>query len=368
MLHINSKRTFDMKTLLDATVVGGVALRNRLVFSSVGNRTEMGHIDERIITHYTTYARHHTGAIITGYTLVDETEREANILSMYADEFIDEYRHLTDAVHREGCSIVMQLVALGSGFNNRDVVDIRLQGASAVPHLKTERIPYEMSLEDIGILQQKFAMAAVRAKEAGFDGVELHAAHGYLLCQFLSPYYNRRDDLYGGCTENRTRMITETYRAVRRAVGDDFPVWMKVQSTEGRADGISPDDCRYLCGQLSLHGLDAVEISGNWTDRSGVRNNTAYFGEIASLVAEETGLHVILTGGNRIFSEMERTLNETEIACFGMARPLLFEPDLIDRYIQSQALKSRCVSCNKCLNQQFSGECPVRLRLMNKNR
>lgn len=355
-----------MKTLLDTTAIGTMTLKNRFVFASVGNRTIMGHINEQIIAHYVTYARNHVGTIITGYTLVDETERDANILSMYTDDFISEYRNLTDAVHREKGNIILQLVALGSGFNNKEVTNIRLQGASAVPHQNTGRIPYEMSIEEITILQQKFAQAAIRAKKAGFDGVEIHAAHGYLLCQFLSPYYNHRNDLYGGCIENRARMTIETYNAVRKAVGNDYPIWMKVQSTEGYNGGITYEDCRYLCQQLYLAGLNAVEISGNWIDHSNVKNNKAYFKEIASIVAEENDMPVILTGGNRIFTEMERTLNETKIAYFGMARPLMFEPDLINRYIQSQVLKSRCVSCNKCLKQHFPGECPIRLKLMDK--
>jgi 2,4-dienoyl-CoA reductase-like NADH-dependent reductase (Old Yellow Enzyme family) len=201
---------------------------------------------------------------------------------------------------------------------------------SAVSHLITRTLAREAAVDELKAIQQKFAKAALRAKEAGYDGVEIHAAHGFLLSQFMTPYYNRRSDAYGGTVENRSRMLLETYDAIRGTVGKDFPIWAKVNSTDGIDGGLTLDDCRYLCGKLTEHGVDAIEVSGKWFPMP--EEARAYFKDAARIVAGENNVPVILTGGNRSCGDMTRLLNETSIAYFGIARPFVNEPNLIHRF------------------------------------
>jgi len=187
---------------------------------------------------------------------------------------------------------------------------------SAVANLNNGIVPQEMSLSEIKDVQNKFAQAAVRAQKAGFDGIELHEAHGFLLSQFLTPHYNHRSDIYGGSNENRGRMILETYSMAREAVGNDYPIWIKINCTDGIEEGISLDDFRYICSELTKLGVDAIEVRGNWWDRS--KDKTAYFKDEAAMISEEN-------------------------------LPIHYEKDSSKRI--------RCISCNACLNSENVGSC-----------
>jgi len=136
--------------------------------------------------------------------------------------------------------------------------------------------------------------------------------------------------MYGGSIENRARMLLETYSAIRKAVGEEFQVWVKVNCTDGFEGGLTFDDCRYVCRELAELGINAIEISGNWMMLSNKKE--IYFKEEAAIIAKENPVAVIVTGGNRDFAEMELVLNTSDIGYFGMARPFISEPDLVNRY------------------------------------
>ncbi|MCC8096758.1 MAG: NADH:flavin oxidoreductase [Tannerellaceae bacterium] len=291
------------KTLFDETYIGRMKLKNRFVRASVGDHTEDGKVTDKIIDRYVALAAGGVGTILTGYTLVDEAEKETNILAMYNDEFIDGGRQLVEAAHRNGSNILMQLVSLGSSIYPKSDTHPVVLGVSPVKNLQSGIVPKEMTVEDIHRIQSQFADAAVRAQKAGFDGIEIHACHGYLLHQFAAPYYNRRTDHYGGNRENRYRMTIETYEAIRQAVGKDFQVWIKIQSQDGFEEGVTHEDCLYICEELAKRGMDAIEISGNFMD---FRGNTTFFRDIAAQVAERISVPVIVTGGNREYEEMEK--------------------------------------------------------------
>lgn len=342
------------KNLFDETTIGTMLLKNRFIRASVGDHTEKGRVTDEVINRYTTLARGGAGTILTGFTLIDESERNMNILSIYDDSFIEGCRKLTEAVHQNGSNLLMQLVCVGSGYASSLAPDNELFGASAVKNIRTGIIPKEMTTEDIHRIEKEFADAAIRAKKAGFNGIETHACHGYLLHQFATPYYNHRTDNYGGSRENRYRITIETYKAIRQAVGNDFQVWIKVQSQDDFDGGITHEDCLYICNELAKIGIDAIEISGNFFTR---RGNAAYFRDIADKIAQETAVPIIVTGGNRVYEEMEKMINETSISYVGMARPLISQPDLINQFQKKHLLKSRCVTCNKCLTASSLGKC-----------
>jgi 2,4-dienoyl-CoA reductase-like NADH-dependent reductase (Old Yellow Enzyme family) len=321
-----------MKTLFDATVLNGLRLKNRFVRAAVGEKTSDGAVNGHILGVYRELSRGGAGTLITGFTLVDETERVYPILALYDDSFIEGHKELTVLVHESGANIISQLVYVGSlviGGKHGDV----LLAPSAVKHLKSGALPREASVGEIKAIQRKFAEAALRAKEAGHDGVEIHAAHGFFLSQFMTLYYNRRTDQYGGSVENRARMLIETYAAVREAVGKDFPVWVKINVNDGFDMGVSLEDCLYAGRELSKHGIDAIEVSGDWMDRQ--EDSGPFFKDEAQALAARTGASIILTGGNRDFQNMADTLNSTDIAYFGLARPLMKEPDLINRFLEN---------------------------------
>ena len=318
-----------LKTLLDKTKIGQLTLKNRFIRSAIGDSTDSGHLSEKILRKYETVAKGGVGTIITGFTLVDEAEKSFPIPAIYDDQFIEEYQKLTDIVHSHGTNIILQLVYVGSSVRGKISERIVL-GPSAVANLNTRVIPKEMNIGEINSVQTKFAQAALRAKRAGFDGVEIHAAHGFLLNQFITPYYNRRSDMYGGSIENRARMLLETYSAIRKTVGEEFQVWVKVNSTDGFEGGLTLDDCRYVCKELARLGINAIEVSGNWMMLSNKKE--IYFKEEAAIIAKENPVAVIVTGGNRDFAEMEQVLNTSDIGYFGMARPFISEPDLVNRY------------------------------------
>lgn len=344
-----------MKKLLDKTKIGNMTLKNRFICAAMGDSTDDGHLIKNIFMKYDTLAQGGVGTIITGFTLVDETERLAPITAIYDDLFIDEFRKLTDIVHSQGANILLQLVFLGSSLYWKIDKQRVVLGPSAVANLTSQVIPKEMDIREIKAVQEKFAKAALRAKKAGFDGIEIHAAHGFLLNQFITPYYNRRNDGYGGSIENRARMLLETYSAIREAVGKDYQVWVKVNSTDGFEDGLTFDDCRYVCKELAKLGSNAIEISGNWMALSSTKE--IYFKEEATTIAKENNVVVIVTGGNRDFRQMEQLLNSTNIEYFGMARPFICEPDLVNRYEKEHTEQISCISCNSCLDPNNEPKC-----------
>ncbi|MDR2798512.1 MAG: NADH:flavin oxidoreductase [Treponema sp.] len=320
-----------MKTLFDSSRLGSMTLKNRFIRAAVHEPVPQGQVNEDLTGVYKKLAQGGVGTIITGFALVDPEEKVFPLLALYDDSFLEAHKTLVDLVHTYTVNIVVQLVYVGS-YVMGDPQGMRVLGPSAVENLNTRIVPQELSREGIKQIQKQFAQAALRAKQAGYDGVELHAAHGFLLSQFMTPYYNRRTDEYGGSAQNRARMTLETYQAVRHAVGDDFPVWIKINVRDGFEQGVRFDDVLYLCAQLTQKGIHAIEISGPFTTFSS--DATSFFKEEAKKIAGENETAVILTGGNRDPQAMSEILNTTKIAYFGLARPLMKDPDLIHRFQQ----------------------------------
>ncbi|MGL5901321.1 MAG: NADH:flavin oxidoreductase, partial [Cetobacterium sp.] len=218
--------------------------------------------------------------------------------------------------------------------------------------------------DEIKELVKAFADAARRVKASGFDGVEIHGGHGYLLSQFLSPYYNKRTDEYGGVIENRGRIIFEIFTAMREAVGNDFPIWIKLNSADYTEEGgLTEEDSMYVARKLSQLGIDAIEVTGGNESIKDVGDNNlgaartkvivskaneSYFKNYAMELAETIDTPVILIGGNRHIDVMEEILNSSKVEFFTMSRPLTCEPDLLNIWNSGDLKRPKCVSCNKC--------------------
>ena len=318
-----------MKTLFDKTNIGNMYLKNRFIRAAVGEKTKDGHVNDNILELYKKLAQGGAGTLITGFTLVDAEEKNFPLLSFYDDSFSAGHKKLTDTAHENGANIILQLVYVGS-YGMGDTTGMAVLAPSAVKNLNTGIIPQEITINQIKNIQEKFAAASLRAKNSGYDGIEIHAAHGFLLSQFMTPYYNRRADIYGGSAENRSRMALETYDTIRQYVGRDFPILIKINVNDGFAGEVSFDDVLYLCRKLTEKSINAIEISGSWSNLP--KESTSYFKKEAKIIAADNNIKVIMTGGNLHFNEMTDILNTTNIAYFGMARALIKDANVINTF------------------------------------
>ena len=224
--------------LFDGVSFGSLRAKNRFVRAATweGLATDEGRMTPELLEVYRELAAGGVGTILTGYAhIVADEQPNPRMMGIYDDSFVDEYRELVDVVHEAGARLVLQ-VAYGGSATRLDPPSKRILGPSAVANPKTGIVPVEASEDDLASLRDAFAAAVRRAQVAGFDGVELHAAHGYLLSQFLSPRLNRRTDAYGGSIENRVRFLAEVVDACRNAVGDRFPLLVKLNCADERRD------------------------------------------------------------------------------------------------------------------------------------
>jgi 2,4-dienoyl-CoA reductase-like NADH-dependent reductase (Old Yellow Enzyme family) len=222
-----------------------------------------------------------------------------------------------------------------------------------------------MSESDIAGVVAAFAAGAKRAQSAGFDGVQIHAAHGYLLSEFLSPFFNRRQDRYGGSIENRARIVVEVLRAVRGVVGNNYPVLVKMNCQDFFENGLNLEDSVQVAGMLANEGIDAIEISGGaprsgklGAARVGIKSEEkeAYFQNEARAFRDSVDVTLILVGGNRSFQVAESIVTGGTADYISICRPLIREPDLINRWKSGDLSRATCVSDNMCFVPARKGE------------
>ena len=362
-----------MKNLFEKTILKNINMKNRFIRAALWENLadNKGHITPELFKIYEELAEGGVSTIITGYAFVTKDEQpNPGMMGIYDDSFIEEYRVLTDMVHKNDANIIMQLAYGGSQTGLTPPSKVIL-GPSAIENKVSKVTPKEATKDDIKFLIKSFANAALRVKKSGFDGVEIHIAHGYLLSQFLSPYYNQRTDEYGGSIDNRGKILFEIYEAIRKSVGIDYPVLIKINSEDFMEDGLTAEDSIYISKKLANLGVDAIEVSGGtFSDPNVINNNLffsrtklpfgkdreSYFKEHAAKLAEEVNVPVILVGGNRHLDVMEDILNNTKIQYFSFGRPLTCEPNLVNRWVSGDTSKPKCVSCNKCF-ETYGNRC-----------
>lgn len=371
-----------MPTLYDELHIGTLAARNRAVRAATAESlaTRDGAPTPQLRALYEELAAGGVGTIITGYAYVTPDGKPSEgALGICSDSFLGEYRALVDAVHARGAAIVLQLVYGGSKSkltpgDARRIEDacggpnVSILGASPVENPKTHLIPREASAEELAQVAREFGAAAARAASCGFDGVEVHVAHGYLLSQFLSPRFNERGDEYGGSLRNRARLACECIAAVRSAVGEGFPVLAKVNSCDDAADpagergGLGEDGSAQVCAWLVEAGASCIDVSGDWHAATAhAEAGEPYFAQFGARIARSCGAPVIVTGGWRDLAAIESHLASDGIAAVGMSRPLICEPDLINRWQSGDTRPSICIACGSC--QKAPGvPCPQRER------
>ena len=349
-----------MKTIFDKTNLANLNLKNRIFRSAVWeNLANNGHMTEELFALYENLAKGGVGSIITSFSSVLENDLPApNMLCIYDDSFIDDYIQLTEKVHSYGAKIFLQIVAGGSQGRNNINSGKTIYGPSAHKNPITGIEAVEMTQEDINNLVDQFKNAAIRAKKSGFDGIQIHAAHGYLLSQFLNPFYNKREDEYGGDVDGRARILIDVYLSIREVVGDDFIVGIKINCDDFEDEGLNFGESSWVCERLAMMGLDFIEVSGANPSRTiSSSSEESYFKVFANIIAQNTQIPTILVGGNRGIDGMEEILNNSSIDYFSLARPFISEPNLVKRWEEGDTRKSKCISCNKCRVPSKKIEC-----------
>ncbi|MHB8829718.1 MAG: NADH:flavin oxidoreductase, partial [Syntrophales bacterium] len=309
-----------MSKLFEKITINNMTIENRFVRSATweGLAEKDGGVTPALIDRMVALARGGVGLIITGHAFIHKSGQSGpGQLGVYRDELLPGLTGLAAAVHENNGRIILQL-AHGGFFAMEKLSGEAPLAPSLVPEMaKSPR--REMTRQDIQELVGAFAAAAGRAKAAGFDGVQIHAAHGYLLSQFLSPAFNRRTDEYGGSIENRARFLIEALRAIRLSVGNDYPVLVKMNVSDFIDGGLTLDDSLAVASLLAEEGIDAIELSGGFLSggklspsRMGINTEEkeAYFGEEAKAFRKKVYVPLILIGGTRSFGVAERLVAE----------------------------------------------------------
>ncbi len=351
--------------------IKGLRLENRFVRSATheGMAGPDGAPTMGLAYIYSELARGGVGLIITGNAFVSARGRGGpGCIGLHQDKLIPAHRLITESVRRERGVIFSQLLHSGSQLPLYNLGGLMPQAPSAIPDRAFPGvIPEEMTAEDIRETIADFARAAARAVQAGYQGVQLHAAHGYLLSQFRSPYSNRRNDGYG----QRNRFVLETCEAVMKAVGGDFPVSIKLNARDYIQNGVSLEDTIGLVRELVDLGIDMIEVSGGVAasgilglgpSRKHIRpgRGEAYFLQDALAVKSAAGsVPVALVGGIRSLETAENVIG-LGIDLVSMSRPLIWEPNLVARWKWGDTRPALCVSCNNCFITTAKGRLACR--------
>jgi 2,4-dienoyl-CoA reductase-like NADH-dependent reductase (Old Yellow Enzyme family) len=348
----------------------GSVLANRLCKSAMteGLADKFDLPTPALIQLYKTWSQGGTGLHITGNVMVDrryleragnvvlEDDKNLELFSTWAKEGTIGGNHLWVQLNHPGrqCPKMVSTEPLSPSD-----VQLAILGNFARPR--------PMDQSDIEEVIQRFITSAQLVQQAGFTGVQIHCAHGYLLSQFLSPKINQRQDQWGGSLENRARIIRRIIVGVRAAVGADFPIGVKLNSADFQKGGFSLEDCITVASWLGEDGVDLLEISGGTyeqlsligvepTDvRESTRKREAYFIEYAERIKQSAKIPVMITGGFRSRDVMERAIESGEVDVIGLARPLCTEPDCSTKLIQQTIQSIDCYEDKLVLGTGFWG-------------
>lgn len=354
--------------LFDTRLFKSMHMRNRIVRSATweGMAGEHGTCTPELVEMMRDLAVGGVGLIISGHMYVS-SEGQASLkqLGIHKDELVTGLSVMVKAVHEEGGAIAAQL-AHGGCHGAFRISGLETIGPS-VPDEVNGFSCREMTYEDIQKTVRSFGDAARRAENAGFDAVQIHSAHGYLLSQFLSPYYNKRNDIYGGDLANRARFLIEVVKTVKINTSDDFPVLVKINSDDYLEGGFSVDEMIRVSKMLQEAGVDAVEMSGG-TVNEGSRykfsrtltreseDDEVYYREAAKRYKEVCSVPLILVGGIRSYNVSEELLSTGTCDLIAMSRPFIREPHLITRWGSGDTRPARCISCNACFRPARQGK------------
>lgn len=378
-----------MSQLLSPTKIGSLEVRNRFVRSATFEclAEENGQVSEGLLKIYRNLAKGGVGLIITSHLYVNQGGKAYfNQAGIDSDDKIPGLKRLVHEVHERGGRIVFQLSHAGRQTSRLITGQTPLGPSSRGRDPMFFVKPREMTDNDIQETIQSFAQAASRAVQAGADGLQLHGAHGYLINQFLSPFFNVRRDSWGGSEESRFCFLEQVLSEVRKRVGGETPILIKLNTHDHTPrQGITPDLATHYAERLANIGIDGVEVSSGSSIYSFMNMcrgevpvqevvdglsfwkkplakimlnklvgkydlEEGYHLEAAKLIKPVIGqVPLLLVGGMRRVSHMEELIEEGCADFISMSRPFIREPHLVQRIEQGKTDRASCVSCNKCL-------------------
>jgi 2,4-dienoyl-CoA reductase-like NADH-dependent reductase (Old Yellow Enzyme family) len=355
-----------MPDLFAPAAMGPLTLANRFLRSATfeGRAGDQGQVTQSLTDMMVDLARGQVGLIISGHTFVSPEGRAGRRqLAVDNDGLVAGLTGMVQAVHGAGGKMALQLAHSGA------MADSALTGQEAIgpsAYANEKQAPCRpATTADLKAIVAAFAQGADRAKQAGFDAVQIHGAHGYLLSQFLSPAFNHRTDNYGGSLANRVRLPLEVIRAVRETVGPHYPVLMKINAEDFIPDGLTPQDSAQAAALFAKASVDGLELSGGcrpakkfMAARPGDPKTMAdqgYYRETAKLIRQATRIPLAMVGGIRNPEAAEDILAQDLADFIALCRPLIREPGLVKRWASGDRRRSACTSDNACYGPAFDG-------------
>ena len=378
--------------LFKETVIPGISVKNRIIRSAThdGLADENGAPTDKLIKKYENLAKNEIGCIITGYAAVSRNgvSPYPRMMKIFDDSVIEKYKELTDAVHQNGAPVILQIAHCGRQTSSK-AIGLQKVAPSNVLHTFYPDKAKELTESEIYGIIDDFVSASVRAEKAGFDGIQLHGGHGYLLHDFLSPYGNRRKDNWGGSLENRCRIVELIIKGIKEKTS--LPVWIKLSTEDNRKGGMNIDASVQICQRLEAAGCDAIEVScgtvqdGMNTMRSELMPMDAVFKyrepcasfpkllnkialpmanlvnplikqpkplenfnvENAATIKNSVSIPIIVVGGIHKAKDMQNIIAEGKADFVSMCRPFICEPDLAKKLANGQQ-EAKCIMCNYC--------------------
>ena len=386
------KDIIDNKQLkvLSPGKIGGLELRNRIIRSGCfEGMCPGGYPSDQLLEHHREVAAGGTAMTTVAYCSVSFDGRAFGHEIWMREEIVPDLKKITDAVHREGAAVNIQLGHCGY-FSNKNVIGRRPIGASRKFCTFRYAFAHEMTEEEINRVKEDFGKAAQLAIQAGFDAVEIHSGHGYLLSQFLSPYTNMRKDRYGGSLENRLRFPASVVKHVRETVGPDFPILIKMNVSDGFKGGLELDEAIEVAKRYEAEGASALVPSGGFTaktpfymmrgriplkewvqgpksmfEKVGLRLfgsilvqtypfEEMFFLNEARKIKDAVSIPCVLIGGICSIDNMEKAMQEG-FDFVEIGRALIREPDLVRRMERGDWQASQCDHCNRCVAEMENG-------------
>lgn len=347
-----------MADMFTPAKLGDLPLPNRIMRSAVWEAMadEAGFVTDALVDCNRELAEGGIGLIILGYSYVQPNGRQQpGQTALFSDEHVPGMKRVTDAVHAAGGKISTQIVHVGPQTNPDMIGGEAPVGPSAVDH-SIFGTPRALETEEVWQIVEDFGHAARRSVEAGFDAIQIHGAHGYLVSQFISPLWNQRTDEFGGSLDGRMRFATEVYQAVKKNAAD-LPVFIKLNIDDFVEGSATPEDTLPLAAKLDELGIDGIEVSaggalsrGRGPARTKIKKpeDEAYLMDLARQVRSKVDCAVIGMGGFRSPAVINEILESGDVDFVSMARPFIREPRLLERWRAGDKSRSLCESCNGC--------------------
>ncbi len=368
-------------------------MKNRFIRSATHESmaNEDGTPSKELHALYSKLAKGGVGAIITGLAAIQPNGKIGKtMLMMDRDELITPYKELTSAIAKENCRSIVQLVHAGSQTTSADLGEQKVAPSGVLNKTYPDSKPRELTETEIEEIITNFVNAVIRSEQAGFDGVQLHGAHGYLLCSFLSPERNKRSDQWGGSLENRFRIIREIVTRAKKAL-PHYPLFIKLSAYDFQKSGIKLDETVQVAKWLEEIGCNGIEVScGIAEDGPSTMRVTAkpidafmkyipslsnmkpaflkwivkqvlklsmklyhplynYNFEAATAIKKVVNIPVMVVGGIRKIEDMQAALDNSVGDYISMSRPFILEPSLINHLKDKKQTSSRCIDCGYCL-------------------